>query len=315
MGDALGEAFRDRLGRGVGRAEIVDAFEPDHGGDARQAGDVPVEPRQRIGTAGERLGGAVLGGADNLVAADPLVDHDEVVAVGGVQAARQDIRPAVVAVDRGRRAVGDRIAERHDQLRLVRHQHVDLVEEVPGGRRQRERAFALAQSLRAGAGRRYVGCLERLGVPGHRSAVAGNVETDREFATAQQRIGRRSHERQHHRVADDAFAGGDGDARLALERRRPVGAGDNRAAAFLQADVGAIEGDGFGAEGVREPEAHLLSPDVGADDQAERLVLGALGGNGECKFEFRLRGRIADRVGAMGRSRPARHPLLRLQRA
>ena len=79
----------------------------------------------------------------------------------GVQATREDIRPTIVAVDRGRGPIGDRAAERDDDLGdddhgIVRHLHVDLVEEVPGRGRERERRLGGLRALGAGARRRQV---------------------------------------------------------------------------------------------------------------------------------------------------------------
>ena len=56
------------------------------------------------------------------------------------------------------------------------------VEEEPGGGRERERRLVLAVPFGAGAGRGDIGGLQRLGVPGHRPALARDVEADRELA-------------------------------------------------------------------------------------------------------------------------------------
>ncbi len=59
--------------------------------------------------------------------------------------------------------------------------HVDFVEEVPGGRRIGN-ALSLTSCCRERrAGRRQVGRLQRLGVPGHRAAVAHDMEADGEL--------------------------------------------------------------------------------------------------------------------------------------
>src|SRR5947208_2204086 len=99
----------------------------------------------------------------------------------------------------------------------------------------------------------------RLGVPGHRPGLARDVEAQRELAAAQHGIARLD-ERERHRIADDALARRHGDALLALELDRPVGAAHDRAAAFLQADEDVIECHGLRAKGVRQTNAQLLAP-------------------------------------------------------
>src|SRR5258705_4823840 len=79
--DAFCVAFLDGVGGGVGRAEIVDALEPNYGSYAGQARDVAVEPRQRAGAAGEGVCRCVFGWPDHLVSADSLVYDDAIVAI------------------------------------------------------------------------------------------------------------------------------------------------------------------------------------------------------------------------------------------
>ena len=79
---------------------------------------VAVEPRRGRRPAGERLLGRVFGRAGDLVAADAGVHHRDAVAVGGAQPSREDVRPAIVAIQRRGGAVGDRIAEGDDRLRI-----------------------------------------------------------------------------------------------------------------------------------------------------------------------------------------------------
>ena len=168
---------------------------------------------------------AIVGRSDHLVAADPLVDHDEAVAIGGMQAARQHVRPAVVAVDRGARAVGDRIAERDDDLRLGRRP--SCRPRRGSTRRSVEKGNAASPSswpLAPEPGGGDVGGLQRLGVPGHRPALAHDMEADRELAARAAWDRRRLHEGQRHRIAHHALARRDGDAVLAAELHRLVGA-------------------------------------------------------------------------------------------
>ena len=93
-----------RLDGGSGPADIVDPEEDHDVRYPRLAQDVTLE-------TGESVDACTL--AENAIAADPLVlDRERCPCL--LQAPRQDIRPATVAVHRRIRAVGDRITERHD---------------------------------------------------------------------------------------------------------------------------------------------------------------------------------------------------------
>ena len=221
--------------------------------------------------------------------------------------AREDIRPAVVAVDGGGGPVGDRVAECHDRLCSGGCAHIDRVEEIPRGRGIWERLFRLVFCVGAAARRADIGRAQCLGVPGHWPAVPGDVERDRQTAPGQYRVVRVVDEGQRHRVADGVLSGGDSDAGLAAEGDRTVGPGQDRAAALLEADMDGVEGDGFGAESVGQADARLLAPDVRPDDQTERLIRRALRRVREREPQFGLRGGVANGVGTLRRGRPGDH--------
>ena len=67
-------------------AEIVDHFEPDHDGDARELEHVALEAMHRRRPAGKRFLRAVFRRPCDLIAADAGIDHRDAVAVHGVQA-------------------------------------------------------------------------------------------------------------------------------------------------------------------------------------------------------------------------------------
>src|SRR5262249_18121093 len=66
-------------------AEIVDSFEPDHGGDARELEHVALDALHRRRSARERFLWAVFRRPCDLIAADARIDHRDAVAVHGMQ--------------------------------------------------------------------------------------------------------------------------------------------------------------------------------------------------------------------------------------
>src|SRR5262249_54561443 len=72
-------------------AEIVDAFEPDQGRDARQIEHVAIDALPRRRAARKWLMEAVFRRPGDLVAADAGIDHRDAVAVKRVEAPRQDV--------------------------------------------------------------------------------------------------------------------------------------------------------------------------------------------------------------------------------
>ena len=85
-------------------------------------------------------------------------------------------------------------------------------------------------------------------------------------------------------------------------------AGQHRAAAVLQTDVRAVEGDGLRAERVGQANARLFAPDIGPHDHAERLVDRAARGVRESELELGLSGRIAEPGKGRAPTRPTRRP-------
>ena len=83
-----------------------------------------------------------------------------------------------------------------------------------------KRGLVLAWPFEPAAGRGHVGGLQRFGVPGHRTALAGDMEADRELA-AGERL-RVAHERQRDRVAPDDPCRARS-SRSACRRRSPAG--------------------------------------------------------------------------------------------
>ena len=84
------------------------------------------------------------------------------------------------------------------------------------------------------------------------------------------------------------------------------------AAAVLQPDEHPVEVDGLRAERIGEANARLLAPDIRPHDQPEGLIKRAMRGVGEREFQFGLRARIADGIGALRRCGPRGNPVRRL---
>ena len=234
-------------------------FEPDHGRDARQARDVAIEPLEGGRPARHRSRGRIAGWRRDAIAADAGVDDRDPGAVLLVQAARQDVGPAIVAVERRGRAVGNRIAETRDDHRVLGRDDIDRVEEIPGGRRERKRVVAFLAAVAAGARRGEIRRGQRLGVPGHRTGRSGDMKADDELAAGQERIGCALHEVQHDRVARRTRAGRNRHARpAALESHLPIRSRRDIAAAALQADEHIVERHGPGAEHIAQAKARCL---------------------------------------------------------
>jgi len=84
-------------------------------------------------------------------AADASVHHRDLVPINGVQSAGEHVRPAVVAIHRRGRAVGDRVAKCGYRAVVGRRHHVERVEKVPG--RERESALILGLAPCSGPSR------------------------------------------------------------------------------------------------------------------------------------------------------------------
>ena len=229
-----------------------------------------------------------------------------------MQPARQHVGPAIVAVERGVGTVGNGVAKTHDNYRVVRRHHVDGVEEIPGCRRQRKCVVSFVTPVAPGARRREVRRGQRLGVPGHRTARAGDMKADEEPAD------RPSSDEslfltngRFDRIADRHASGRNRDARLsALESHGAIRSGNDIAAGALQADEHTVERHGRSAEHVAEANPDRAAPQVGLDGEAERLIDGARGGRLEGCRQIGLCRRISRRVRAVRRCRPRRDPLV-----
>ena len=232
MRDAVAVALHHRFQRCAARAEIVDPLEPYHRAHVRQADDVAVQPAQRGRPAVDRVHGAVAFGTHHLIAADALVHHGITIAECRVHPPGKHVRPAVVAIDRRSRAVGDRIAKGHDRPRRRRHRHRNRIEKEPGCRGIRE--FRLPIVLGMGrAGPREVRRLQSFCVPCHRPAAARDMEADGQLTPHQQRIGGILHEGQGDRVAPHRSTGRNGHPAFSVERHHAVAVGQHRRARGL----------------------------------------------------------------------------------
>ena len=156
--------------------------------------------------------------AEHAVAGDAQIQHRK---VGrrfiGDQPLREQRRPALVGVDRGGGAVGDRIAEGHDGSGIWR---------APSRRRWRSNTRRESWSRRPCRPRRWcrrfgdVGGVQSLRVSRSASGIAGNVHADGQVA----QLGHVEIDRiaQQRRAHQDAGVG------LAVEQQRTVRAGNNR---------------------------------------------------------------------------------------
>jgi hypothetical protein len=245
-------------------SDVVDALGEDQvPGPGLLPHVVPFPAQGRDAGARAAAVGAV---GEDLVAADPLVEHAELLPRGQrLQPGREDVRPAVVAVPGRVRAVGDGIAEGHDAPpHAGRRPHVDAGQPEPRVDRAGER-----RAPRTGlvAGGHELGALRGV-VPGDGGRVAAgrDVEVDREvLAVADAQVDR---------VAEHARAGPDGDRSPAPEGDPAGGSGDHvgRAGGRGPGHADGAEGDIGRAERVGQAQAHGRSAERGVDQHAERLV-------------------------------------------
>ncbi len=145
-------------------------------------------------------------------------------------------------------------------------------------------------------------------MPGHRSALARNVEADRELASGELRRFRVAHEGKIDGIAPRLSARPDRDLGLAAERHGPVRSFDQRGPAEGEPHINAVERQRPGAECIGKAQAGLPAPDIRPHHHPKGLVAGAVGRNWKCKALVGLRRCIADRVRALHRSGPARDP-------
>src|SRR6185503_12759150 len=109
-GDAGSEPGADVFGGGTAR-DVVDAFEPDDSGETGQAQHVALETVERGWSTGHGARRTVTGRPDDAIPANAGIHDGHARPVLLVYAARKDVRPSIVAIQRRIGAVGDRIAE------------------------------------------------------------------------------------------------------------------------------------------------------------------------------------------------------------
>ena len=124
---------------------MTDSAHPDRDAAARKG-------RRRTGLSAEYCCRS-----DDLIAADPGIHNGKPIALRRVDAAREHVRPAIVAIQRGGGAVSDGISEGNDSVSGGWSHHVDGIEEIPGRRGERKRSFSFFAALAAGtrAGGKY----------------------------------------------------------------------------------------------------------------------------------------------------------------
>ncbi len=110
-------------------AQVVDAFEDDEVLHVGLGQHVAVEPRQRI----HAETGVVRRVVQNAIAADAGIEDADSWSMHFQQTRRQHVRPPVVAVHRGVRAIGDRIAECDQRRGRFGVENLYAAEKHPGG--------------------------------------------------------------------------------------------------------------------------------------------------------------------------------------
>ena len=266
---ALTNTIADLAGGGARIAQIVDALEPDYRGHAGHADHVALKPGQCRDAAQPFFQGRSVGRAEDLIAADALIDHRDFVAKFCVKPPREHVGPAVMAVDGRARTIGYGIAKGDDDARLGCHIHIHGIEKIPrcGGGGKRSFVFVMAQRARIVVGQ--VGRLQRLGMIGHRPAFTGNMKAYGERPAGQQGIVGIGDKIQSDGVAHHMGAGLDGNARRAAKMDGAVGAGQNGAAHDVQSHIRAVEGDGTRPVRIGEANAGLRTPDIRPYDHAK----------------------------------------------
>jgi hypothetical protein len=142
----------------------------------------------------------------------------------------QEVGPTVIGIRGGGRAIGDRIAERHDRPGVGRGVDHDPAQEDPGLDRLRRLELDVAREV-AFAG--DVGCLHALVVPGRGRRDLGEEQADGDAAEG--RDGEVQGVTDHRRARRDRSRG------LTAEGQRAVGAGHDRDAVVGQSDMGGAD--------------------------------------------------------------------------
>ena len=226
--------------------------------------DVPLEPLDP--------GGVVWGWPERLtgdgVAADALV-HNRLVsstARVGVKGKPypQPVLPSIMSIERGARAVGDRIAERDDPPCRGRGQHIKRLQPEHRCRRLGKRLCRLEAGDIPGAVGAQVGSRSRVRVLARPHVSAREVETDRQVLP-----------RQHadlHRIALHAPTWRDSNSGRPVEEHRSVGTREERCPTHPLAHVDRVDDQRPRPERVVESEAHRSTRDGNPRDHPDRGV-------------------------------------------
>jgi hypothetical protein len=174
---------------------------------------------------------------------------------------RQQRGPTVIGLGSGACAVGDGIAVSHNQRRVGGRHDIDAGQPVVGLRLGRIRQRRLGGDVAF----LYIGGVQRGGMIGLRTGLAGEVETHRQ-------IGQRR-EVEIHGVAHGHDARSDGAARFAVEGKRAVRRWDDFGILTPNGDMGRSQDQRRASEGVRNLDPHAPPADAGAHHHAHRLVI------------------------------------------
>ena len=120
------------------RPKIVDAFEPDDGRDAGEAQNIAAKAPQGSGAARIRVFSAVEIGFQDAVASDARIHDGDPAAEAVMQAAGEDVGPAILAIQACAHTVGQQVAKGHDELCSGIGHHVDSIEKKHRRRAERE---------------------------------------------------------------------------------------------------------------------------------------------------------------------------------
>ena len=231
-------------------------------GRPRQLGHLAAEPRQR------RLAAHLPAVGEQLVAGDAGVEHrHRRRAAAPGQAVGQRVGPAGVGVEPAADAISDRVAHRHQGVDRARCQDVDAGQHQPRADRRGERRALAVEREVAGPGE--IGGLQRDRMLGDDVRRARQHQAHRDGAAG---LGD-----DPDGVADQLAARIDDDGTPAPEGDRLDGPGHERRTCARAGGRDRPDGERGGAEPVGQPEAHLGTGGLRADDHAqgapgERLV-------------------------------------------
>ena len=271
------------------QADVVDAFEHDHVGDAGLREHVPVQPR--LGAHAEKV-------APDLIAGNAEVHHGGVlVAVGMQVVGAQDVLGEKVGVAGvqvhwlrlGLVAVGDGITQRRD------HRHGTVPADVYGGQVEPGRHCGrhLEVHRRGLVAVRQVVGLQRPYVIAHGRFGHGDVIRQMQADDQVRQVWRK----EVNRIADHPRAGRNGHRGLAPEGQLPVAAGADRRIGVPPGQARLAHVQRRGAEFIGQPHPELRAAHADANDLTDGGVVDG------------RQGRIERRDGLGGRC-PGRRPVL-----